>query len=330
MKLLVIFLSIISSISILATSATAEDEKSQNSAIARPIYDSRIDHKAFTDPQYSFIDFPGRVPGRIRELLLRFTGKHKSPELTNSILLYGHTGNGMARLAEAFAGEAQAAYLHIPTSRFESSWDVDRTFNSLLAYSHKFNKKVVLCLRYLDAAGTECSRYPAWHDAQQALITRLIELKNNKSIFTIATSHKPQMLIPAFRDCSILAENIELPFPNFENRKDIIEYYLHTRPLSISQQQLATEIALAAQKTKGLARCDLRSMVMMEVTRSSDFRNKNDGPPTITSSDIENGVKKIVEDPIRTYFIEKNKNEERKNDAEGKVVPLKIHMEPED
>ncbi len=196
--------------------------------------DSFIDRfRATADENLDFADFGGlsAVVARARELIevpLRRAGALAKigARPVRGVLFTGPPGTGKAMLARIIASKAEAAFYEVSGPEIFSKWYgqseevLRRIFDAA-----KRDERAMVFFDEIDSVAAQ--RDDQSHEASKRVVTQLLTLMDgfepNQNVVVIAATNRPQDLDVALRRPGRFDWEIEFPYPDEKDRRDILE-----------------------------------------------------------------------------------------------------------
>ena len=215
--------------------------------------------------------------------------------IPKGILLIGPPGTGKTLLARAVAGEAKVPFFFISGSEFvEMFVGVGAARVRDLFEKAKSKAPCIVFIDELDAVGRQRGvRIGMVNDEREQTLNQLLVgmdgFEANAGIIILAATNRPEVLDPALLRPGRFDRHVVVDVPDLEGRTAILT--LHARG-----KRLASDIDLRklAAQTPGLAGADLANVVneaaLAAATRGAD---------SITQSDLESAVERVVAGPER-------------------------------
>ena len=216
-------------------------------------------------------------------------------KLPKGILLYGAPGTGKTLLAKAVAGEAKVAFFSASASEFvEMFVGVGAARVRDLFNNAKNNAPAIIFIDELDAVGRRrFAGIGGGHDErEQTLNQLLIELdgfESKQGIILMGSTNRPDVLDPALTRPGRFDRHINVPAPDMQGRKDILE--VHAKKVKMGKD---VDLGVIAKSTPGFVGADLAN-VINEAAILAARADK----PAVETDDIEEAVERVMAGPQR-------------------------------
>lgn len=233
--------------------------------IITPICKAEVDefskYKAY-GPDLELI-FKGKMPEEIKQIMDCLT--KSAGECRSGYLFYGATGNGKRALAETIARNAESIFFQLPSWFFLSKnrqvdhAKIDRFFDAVIDASK--DNPVVIDIDYFDALCFNKAYY--YHTKEDIVndrnsaVEHFIKRINTlpKNVVFIAVSNKPHLLNERLFNTENI-KPVEIGYPNYESRIEILKYYAEKYNLKATEEKIA-EIA---RNSKNFLPVDLKQV----------------------------------------------------------------------
>ncbi|VVD03324.1 unnamed protein product [Leptidea sinapis] len=199
---------------------------------------------------------------------------------TRGILLYGHSGVGKTAVCKYLIDNLNCNHVEINGPSIFSKY-FGETEASLKKLFNKATENEP-CIILVDEIETICPRKSSGSTEQERRITSAFVAlldglhEEEKQVFILATTRKPDSIDPMLRRFGRLDKEIEVPVPDRSRRKDILYVLLKNLPNRVSMQDIEGISDLA----HGYVAADLVNLcsqsTMKCVKRSSDVIEKED------------------------------------------------------
>ena len=216
-------------------------------------------------------------------------------KLPKGILLYGAPGTGKTLLAKAVAGEAKVAFFSASASEFvEMFVGVGAARVRDLFNNAKNNAPAIIFIDELDAVGRRrFAGIGGGHDErEQTLNQLLIELdgfESKQGIILMGSTNRPDVLDPALTRPGRFDRHINVPAPDMQGRKEILE--VHAKTVKMGKE---VDLGVIAKSTPGFVGADLAN-VINEAAILAARADK----PAVDTDDIEEAVERVMAGPQR-------------------------------
>lgn len=199
-----------------------------------------------TRPNVTFSDIGG-LNFQVKEVCEAIELSIKHPERFSRIgiespkgvLLFGPPGSGKTLIAKALANETNASFVSIIGSELVQKYigEGARLVRELFQFARR-KAPAIIFIDELDAIGARRTDISTSGDREvsRTLLQLLVEIdgfKNNDKIKIIASTNRPDILDPALMRPGRFDRHIEIPLPNNEGRKEILQ--IHTRNLNLKK-----------------------------------------------------------------------------------------------
>lgn len=261
----------------------------------------------------------GRTLGRLREMIelpMRFPEvfEHLGIDPPKGVLLYGPPGCGKTLIARAVAKETSAHFVHVNgpeiMAKFygESEANLRRVFEEA-----QKNAPSIIFLDELDAIAPK--RTEVQGEVEKRVVAQMLALMDGVTgrgqVIVMGATNIPDNIDPALRRPGRLDREIEIPIPDRNGRRHILE--IHTRGMPLDP---GVDIDQLASVTHGYVGADLealsREAAMAALRRlipsidlsGAEIPYEKLLELTVGAADFETALREVEPSMIREFFVE--------------------------
>ena len=231
------------------------------------------------------VEWPMKFPGLYDNL------GHKMPR---GILLHGPSGTGKTLMAKAVATQSEANFVSVRGPELLSKWvgESERGIREIF----KRARQSAPCVIFFDeidsiapirGAGGETA---VTERVVSQLLTELDGMENMHGVVVLAATNRADMIDPALLRPGRFDKIIQIPLPDKDSRKSVIE--IHAKDIPLADGADKVDFDKIAELTDGLSSADVASIANTAV--SLVVHEHLDNAPTGDISDEEK--KKVVEE----------------------------------
>ncbi len=254
-------------------------------------------------PDIDFSDVGGmtETKDRLEETLLEPLSKPEMYEqyqldIPNGLLLYGPPGTGKTYLSRALAGEADSSFLSITASDIVSKWigEAAQNIQDLFEKARDVSPAIVFIDEIDAIASSRGGGVTMSNSEEQAVNELLAQISdlNEKDVFVIGTTNRPDIIDDALTRAGRLGEKIEIPPPGKTARTEILKKQLEDRPIDPE--------SIDWERIENLTETDARSepYVASDIAKIADEAARH-AMSEASESDIQPITQQHLEEAIR-------------------------------
>jgi cell division protease FtsH len=210
--------------------------------------------------------------------------------IPKGVLLVGSSGVGKTLLAKAIAGEANVPFFSVAGSEFmEMLVGVGSSRARDLFRMAREQQPSLIFIDEIDAIGRQRGMgIGGGHDEREQTLNQiLIEMDGfdeRTNVIVLAATNRPDMLDPALVRPGRFDRKINIPLPDFEDRKEIIKIHMRNKPFSDD-----VNIEDISRKTVGFSGADIENML-----NESAILAARENKDKITAKDLDNASLKVT------------------------------------
>ena len=218
-------------------------------------------------------------------------------KLPKGVLLVGPPGTGKTLLARAVAGEAGVPFFHAAGPEFDEILvgQGARRVRDLFSTA-KLKAPCVVFIDEIDSVGAKRSNsvlHPYANQTINQLLTEMDGFRQNEGVIVLGATNRRDDLDKALLRPGRFDVEVQVPVPDFNGRKEILELYLSKVKYSND-----VDINMLSRGTTGFTGADLENMVNQAALRAAI-----DGQSSVTMQYLENSRDKILMGPERKSRI---------------------------
>lgn len=226
-------------------------------------------------------------------------------KIGGGILMYGPPGCGKTHLARATAGEIKAAFISVGIADILDMWigSSERNLHELFEHARRI-KPCVLFFDEVDALAASRSDMRT-SSTRQIINQFLLEMDgvedNNEGILILGATNAPWHLDSAFRRPGRFDRIIFVPPPDAPARAEIFRIVLKDKPVDPN-----IDFQALGKKTEKFSGADIQNVLDIAIEKKLEEAMKTGAPKPITTSDLEQAIKKVRPSTLEWIATAKN------------------------
>jgi len=226
---------------------------------------------------------------------------------SRGIILSGAPGTGKTMYAKSIAAEAATTTILISAEMIRQRHDIKSVFKLARRLS-----PTLIIIEDIDTAGT-VSRNFTDHPILGEYLQSLDGMDSNNGILVLATTNHTENIDPAISDRPGRFDRIiEVPLPDKSQRKQILKNLIRHMPTMLTRDQSIDKVAT---KSSGLSGAWIR-----EIVQTAMIEAISEGREEIVASDLEYGLKDVLERRGMAYKPTQRLNESGSRNSEVSVM----------
>lgn len=203
----------------------------------------------------------------------------------DGILLYGPPGTGKTMIGRIAASEADSNFLHATGADIYGSLmgESEQNVQELFEVARE-NSPTLVFIDEIDQISQErgSSNNGSTDRVVNQMLTELDGMEDNKGVRVVGTTNRVDQVDPALRRKGRLSEEIEVPAPNYEGRKKILQIHTNTE-FGESGVPVSDDVdhAELAEKTEGYTGADLAELVQTAAEENVREIHRDEGEISI-------------------------------------------------
>ena len=236
--------------------------------------------------------------------------KNAGAEVPKGILLEGPPGTGKTLIAKAIASEADANFISVSASEFvELFVGMGAAKVRNLFEQARKNTPCIIFIDEIDSVGRQRGAgINMGNDEREQTLNQLLAemdgFAQNQDILVIAATNRKDVLDSALLRPGRFDRIINVPLPDRNSRKDILNVYLKNKEVN----QTTVNVELLSEMTAGFSGAQIKNLVNEAAINAARI-----GKTMITQKNIEDALEKIVVGIIK-------KNDTRKENILQRVA----------
>ena len=223
----------------------------------------------------------------------------------NGVLLHGPAGSGKTLLARALAGESQVNFIQVDSTSLIDKYvgESEEAIREVFQQARRAAPSVI----FLDNIGSIAGE--SFGDGASAgvtermvsqLLTELDNLNDNPNVTVIAATERPDSIDSRLLQPNRLEEEIELPLPDSDERREIVEIHVGDKPLSgdVNMEELVERLSNETGSTieSVVRRASMEAIDRAVSARGIEAANENADEIEINWADFRLSLDAVLKD----------------------------------
>lgn len=185
-----------------------------------------------------------------------FETTHTTPP--SGVLLYGPPGTGKTLLARALAGESDVNFIHVAGPELVDKYvgESEKAIREVFDRARQTAPTIVFFDEIDALAGRRGDTHEVTERVVSQLLTELDGMTDNPNLMVLAATNRREALDPALLRPGRLESHVEIPLPDEEARRAIIDVHSEGKPYSDD-----VDLEALADETEGYSGADLEALV---------------------------------------------------------------------
>ncbi len=247
-------------------------------------------------------------------------------EIPKGVLLYGSPGTGKTLMAKAIAGEAAVPFFSTSGSEFvEMFVGVGASRIRDMFEKGRRSAPCLIFIDELDAVGrSRFSGLGGGHDEREQtlnqILTELDGFDSREGVILIGATNRPDVLDPALLRKGRFDRHINVPRPNYKERKEIFQ--LHAKKIKLAED---IDFEVLSRRTPGFAGSDI-SNIMNESALLAGRENASG----VTMRHIEEAIDRVIAGPAKKSRIISSEEKRKVAYHESGHTLVALHLKKAD
>ena len=197
-------------------------------------------------------------------------------QMPSGLLLAGPPGTGKTTVARVFAAQAGCSFYPVTAADLTSKWVGESEASVVRLFARaRDNAPSIVFIDEIDAIASARSEMGSsvLDRTLTQLLTELDGMTEQRGVFVVAATNRPEVLDPALLRPGRLSRVITIPLPDRAQRRTLLGLFTATMPLA------GVDLGALAGETDGLSGADLEALCQQAALRAMV-----DGSPDVTAA----------------------------------------------
>jgi transitional endoplasmic reticulum ATPase len=248
------------------------------------------DRPTVEDWSWDRLVLPARTLAELQELqtLVEDPGRSTSygVDPPTGVLLTGPPGTGKTTIAKVLAAEASCSFYPVSAADVTSRWvgESERAIARLFRRA-RANAPSIVFIDEIDAIAGTRGQFTAYDRQLDQLLQEMDGMTGQRGLLVIGATNRASALDPALLRGGRLSRTIQIPKPDVDGRRAILELLTAHMPLQ------GVDLDDVALETEGFSGADLKALCQQAAVEAM-VRNRSAGTKaaTITPEDVEHAL----------------------------------------
>jgi SpoVK/Ycf46/Vps4 family AAA+-type ATPase len=255
------------------------------------------DRPTVEDWTWAGLVLPDRVKDELRQLQLVVEDPDRARAFgvdpPTGVLLTGPPGTGKTTIAQVLAAQAKCSFYPVSSATVTSMWlgESEKNIRSLFERARE-NRPSIIFIDEIDSIASTRGFYGSYDPQVNQLLTEIDGMTGQKGVLVIGATNRKDDLDPALLRGGRLSRIIEIPLPDQDGRRKLLELNSTRMPLR------GVDLVALARKTEGMSGADLKALCQQAALHAMMRRAGETSDAAVTREDFEAAIPEILEKKV--------------------------------